>query len=354
MSLDVKMVVLDGYTLTHASVADGNVHIDSDTTIKVANIASSPHQRGNKNLDWQALAKLGELAIYDRSSESQVIDRAADAKVVLVNKVLMTKQVINRLPALQYIGVLATGVNNVDLDAATQRGVTVTNVPGYGSDCVAQHVFALLLELVNHTSAHGDAAQDGTWTRNGDFSYSVAPIMELAGKTLGIVGVGAIGSRVAKIGAALGMHVSAAYQSSRARVRIEGVEIDWQPLEQMLAQADVVTLHCPLTVDTHQLINTQRLSTMKPTAILINTGRGPLIDEAALADALNHGQIGAAGLDVLSNEPPPADHPLLTAKNCLVTPHVAWASIEARRRLMDQAIRNIQTFLDGKPVNVVA
>ena len=351
MTQAVQIVVLDGYTVTHSGAQKA---VDTIAVKPTADDLQTGGRNTGDRLDWRSLAELGQLTVYDRSTPGQVLDRAAGASMVLVNKVQMTQQVMASLPRLRYIGVLATGVNNVDLDAATQRGVTVTNVPGYGSDGVAQHVFALLLELINHTSAHARAARDGTWSCSCDFSLNVAPIMELAGKTLGIVGVGAIGTRVARIGAAMGMNVMAAYQSSRARVHIEGVEIDWQPLEEMLAEADVVTLHCPLTIETHHLINMQRLTVMKPSAILINTGRGPLIDEPALADALNHGLIGAAGLDVLSVEPPPSDHPLLTAKNCVVTPHVAWASIEARRRMMDQVVRNVKAFLDGRPVNVVA
>lgn len=333
-----RIVVLDGYTLAPAAAP--------------APMAGRNEHAGQA-LDWRAIQGLGDLMVYDRTPADLVVDRATNADAVLVNKVMMTRAVLGRLPKLGYIGVLATGVNNVDLDAAAEHGVVVTNVPAYGSESVAQHVFAMLLELTNRTREHSQAARDGRWSNGPDFSYSVWPMMELADKTLGIVGVGSIGRRVARIGAALGMRVAAADQSSMKRVHIEGVPIQWMPLDTLLPQADVLTLHCPLTPRTHGLINADRLAQMKPTALLINTSRGPIVDEQALAKALNQGRLAGAGLDVLCREPPPEDHPLLAAPRCVVTPHVAWASVEARQRLMHQAAANLHAFQQGTPINVV-
>ena len=348
MSKTIRIAVLDGFTLADVPIQRCVVeHAGEQAKGAVS------HGVSDDSLDWGQLAKLGDLDVYGHTLESQIIERAKGAQILLTNKVVLTESTLCQLPSLRYVGVLATGVNNVDLQAASDLGITVTNVPAYSTDSVAQHVFALLLELIHATAAHSRLAADGTWSRHQHFSYCVAPISELAGKTLGIVGVGAIGSRVAKIGTALGMGIVAAHQSSMAAVRIDGVNIDWLPLEEMLALADVVTLHCPLTDQTRHLINAPRLAMMKRSAILINTGRGPLIDEAALAEGLHQGRLAGAGLDVLSVEPPPLDHPLLDAPGCVITPHIAWASVEARRRLMDQAVRNVQAFVAGAPINVV-
>ncbi len=327
--MSCQIVILDGYTL-------------------------APAPGGGNGLDWGPVEALGPVTVYDRTGGDQIIERAQGAPVVLTNKVPLSADTIAKLPELQYIGVLATGVNVVDLDAAKRRGVVVTNVPGYSTDSVAQFVFALLLELVCHTASHGQAVHAGQWVHCPDFSFTVSPITELAGKTLGVVGMGAIGRRVAMIGHAMGMRIAAAHQSSMAKVKLHGIDVRWLPLDELVAQADVVTLHCPLNEQTRHLINAARLAKMKPTAILINTGRGPLIDEAALAQALAQGRIAAAGLDVLSTEPPAPDNPLLTAPRCLITPHIAWASVESRRRLMGLVAGNIKAFLDGKPVNVVS
>jgi glycerate dehydrogenase len=241
----------------------------------------------------------------------------------------------------------------VDLAAATERGIAVTNVPGYGAASVSQHVFALLLELTNHVAAHAAAVREGSWAACPDFCFTVRPLTELAGKTLGIVGVGAIGGQVARIGASFGMRIAAAYQRSMHDVQVPGVEIHWLPLDQLFATADVLTLHCPLTDETRHVVNAQRLALMKPSAMLINTGRGPLVDETALANVLAGNQLAAAAVDVLSVEPPVDGSPLLAAPRCLVTPHIAWATVESRKRLMQIAADNIRAFLNGAPENVV-
>jgi glycerate dehydrogenase len=292
------------------------------------------------------------------------VSRVGVAKVVLTNKAVINADILAKLPNLKYIGVLATGTNIVDLKAAKAQGVVVTNVPGYSSASVAQLVFALTLELVCKTSAHARAVADGQWVRCPDFSFTVGSITELSGKRLGIVGLGAIGKRVATIGAALGMEVVASARSGGADKGPKKGELHDMPnvtvtrlgLDELFATSDVVSLHCPLTEGpdgTRGLINAARLATMKKSAILINTGRGPLVDEAALAAALKAGTIAGAGLDVLSAEPPAADNPLLSAPNCVITPHVAWASVDARRRLVSAAADNLRAFLAGKPVNVV-
>lgn len=329
-----KIVVLDGYTLAPPPGAP-------------------PRWQDHHDPDWSALQALGQLTVHDRTPEPLVLQHAADAPVVLTNKTPLTAQTIASLPKLRYIGVLATGVNVVDLHAARQHHVTVTNVPAYSTPSVAQHVFALLLELVNHTAAHDQAVRQGRWSAGPDFSFTIAPITELAGKTLGIVGFGAIGRRVAAIAHALGMRIAATGRLGSTHKPDPGFPIAWLPLGDLFAAADVLSLHCPLTEQTHHLVNLRRLALMKTSAILINTGRGPLIDEHALAAALHAGTIRAAGLDVLSTESPTPDNPLLTAPRCLITPHVAWASTEARHRLMHQAAANVHAFLQGKPINVV-
>lgn len=314
------------------------------------------------DVDWLPLKALGDVTIYDRTPVSDAAARIAGARLVLTNKSIVNADVLARVPNVKYIGVLATGTNIVDLKAARDRGIAVTNVPGYSTASVAQLVFALKLEMSCHTSRHARAVADGGWARCPDFSFTVAPIVELAGKRLGIVGLGAIGRRVATIGAALGMEIVAAARSGETGVRtgelpeMPAVCVKRVLMDELFATSDVVSLHCPLTegpTGTRGLVNAARLATMKKTAILINTGRGPLIDEAALAAALKAGTIAGAGLDVLSTEPPAASNPLLSAPNVIITPHVAWASVEARRRLMATAAENLRAFLAGKPVNVV-
>jgi glycerate dehydrogenase len=310
------------------------------------------------DIDYSALQAVGDLQAFDRTPVSDIPRVVGDASIVLTNKCQLQAPTLEKLAAasgggVKYIGVTATGTNIVDLPAARKLGITVTNVPGYSTPSVAQLVFALLLELTNHTSRHARAVADGGWSRSPDFCFTVAPITELAGKTFGVVGMGTIGKQVAQIASALGMKIAASHQRSSATTRIPGIDIQWLSVDELFATADVISLHCPLTDATKHLVNASRLASMKPSAILINTGRGPLIDEGALANALHKKQIAGAGLDVLSAEPPKADNPLLTAPNCVITPHVAWASVEARKRLLQMTADNIKAFLAGAPTNVV-
>jgi glycerate dehydrogenase len=299
---------------------------------------------------WDELGALGELTVHARTPPDQVVDRSRGAAVVITNKSLLPAEAFDGLPGLALVSVLATGTNVVDLAAARRAGVTVCNVPGYGTDSVAQHVFGLLLGLVQHVADHDRAVHEGAWSRSPDFCFTVAPMTELAGKTLGIVGLGAIGRRVGEIGHALGMQIAATTRTERAT----SFPVRFWAVDELFAVADVVTLHCPLTDATHGLVSAARLARMKPSALIINTGRGPLVDEAALARALDAGRIAGAALDVLSVEPPPADHPLLGAPHCIITPHVAWATREARARLMAVTVENVRRFLEGRPINVVS
>lgn len=306
------------------------------------------------DLDWSPIQELGEHVCYDRTeTDDLVVERMGDAPIALTNKTPFSAELLDRLPDLKYIGVLATGVNVIDLPAAAARGVTVTNVPGYSTDAVAQHVFALLLELTNRTAAHSDRARPG-WADSPDFSFTLGAIPELREKTMGIVGLGSIGKRVAQIASAFGMRVLAAHQSSMNRVLLPNVDVQWLEHDDLFAASDVISLHCPLTEQTEKLVNARMLGRMKPSAYLINTGRGQLIDENALTAALKGNAIAGAGLDVLSTEPPPKDHPLLSAPNCVITPHIAWASVEARRRLMTMAAQNLEAWQNGSPINVVS
>jgi glycerate dehydrogenase len=297
------------------------------------------------DLDLAPLEALGEVVFHERTQPDDLPARAAEAPCLLTNKVVIDRAAMAALPQLRYIGVTATGVNVVDLAAAREHGVVVTNVPAYSTMSVAQHVFALLLELVNHTGDHDAAVHDrsvpgGRWAAGRDFSFTVAPITELAGKMLGIVGLGSIGCAVARIGAALGMTIAAAdTQRRRPTLELPTGPVRWLAMDELFAAADVISLHCPLTEATTGLVHTERLGRMKRSAILINTGRGPLVDEAALARVLHANRLGGAGLDVLCTEPPQPDNPLLSAPRCVITPHIAWASVEARRRLLDTAHR---------------
>jgi glycerate dehydrogenase len=300
------------------------------------------------DLDWRGFEAIGDVTVHDRTPLEATVERAAGAQIVLTNKSVLSAASVEGLPELRYIGVLATGYNVVDLAAAKARGIVVANVPGYGTASVAQHVFALLLELTQRTGHHAQAVREGRWSGNPDFCFWEFPLVELAGRTLGIVGYGAIGRAVAEIGRAFGMKVIASTRTARTAEGIEFVSVD-----DVFRRADVVTLHCPLTPETQGLVHAARLAEMKRDAFLINTGRGPLVVERDLAAALESGQIAGAGLDVLSVEPPPADHPLLRARNCLVTPHIAWATRAARARLMEIAVENARAFLAGAPVNVV-
>jgi glycerate dehydrogenase len=317
----MKIVVLDGYTLNPG------------------------------DLSWEELKRLGEVEVYDRTPKEKVVERSKDADIILTNKTPLSKEAIGQLPSLKYIGVLATGYNIVDIEAAKNNGIVVSNVPGYGTMSVVQLTFALLLELCHHVQRHSDAVMNGKWTRSADFSFWDFPLIELAGKTIGIIGFGDIGKKVADAATAFGMNVIAfsrtqTDQSHRSNFR-------WVTKEQLFKEADVVSLHCPLTPQTEGIINKDSLKAMKSSAFLLNTSRGPLIVEQDLADALNSGTIAGAGVDVLSTEPPLTTNPLLSAKNCIITPHIAWATKEARERLMKVTVDNIAAFQDKKPVNVV-
>lgn len=313
------------------------------------------------DLSWSAFEALATLEIHARSGDASV-ERARGAELVLTNKEYLNRARLEELPDLRYVGVLATGVNVVDLEFARQRGIAVTNVPGYGAASVAQHVFALLLELTNRAYQHTIAVRQGEWARCPDFCFTLQSLPELDGRRLGIVGLGAIGARVARIATALGLHVAVA-DTQQSRPEVPGVDLEWRSLEALFEMSDVVSLHCPLTPGTRDLINAERLARMKPGALLINTGRGHLVDEAALLRALEDGRLGGAGLDVLRQEPPPAEHPLVayaahaaddsSATPLIITPHIAWATREARSRLMNIAAGNLQSFLDGGRSNRV-
>ena len=303
------------------------------------------------DLSWKELETMGELTVYDRTAPSETVARCTDAAVVLTNKVVLGRTEIAQLPHLKYIGVLATGYNVVDVAYAHEQGITVTNVPAYSTESVAQMVFAHLLTVTNRTEHYAIQNRQGRWTQNPDFCYWDFPHMELAGKTFGIVGLGNIGQRVAQIALAFGMKVKALTSKDASAVQSLGIEK--ASLENLLASSDVLSLHCPLTEQTRHLINNSTLQQVKPTAILINTGRGPLVDDQAVADALADGRLAAFCADVLTEEPPKADNPLLHQPHAFITPHIAWASTEARIRLLQVAIGNVRAFMDGKPQNMV-
>lgn len=303
------------------------------------------------DLSWDELKTLGECTIYDRTAPEEVLERAADAEIVLTNKTVLTAEQIVSLPCLKYIGVLATGYNIVDIEAARSHGIIVTNIPAYSTPSVAQMVFAHILNITVQVQHHSEEVHKGRWTQSKDFCFWDTPLIELRGKKLGIVGLGHTGYTTARIAIGFGMEVHA--YTSKSIFQLPP-EIKKMELDELFRECDIISLNCPLTDATRNMVNAERLKLMKPTAILINTGRGPLINEQDLADALNSGRIYAAGLDVLSQEPPRADNPLLTAKNCYITPHIAWASTAARERLMHIMLENIKAFLDGKPVNNVA
>jgi len=317
----MKIVVLDGFTLNPG------------------------------DLSWEELETLGEVTIHERTPPELILSRAEGAEIILTNKTPLRSEVIAQLPKLRYIGVLATGFDVVDLEAAKKQNVVVTNVPAYSSDSVAQMVFALLLELSIHVGEHSAAVRKGNWSACKDFCFWIHPLHELAGKTMGIIGYGRIGKRVAEIAEVYGMHVLI-----HDVVKVESNETgtpQWVELPELFRKSDVISLHCPLTADTQGMINKETLKLMKKSAFLINTARGKLIVEEDLAEALNKGMIAGAGLDVLSVEPPGKDNPLLQAVNCIITPHIAWATKEARIRLLRIAVDNIKAFLKGCPVNVV-
>ena len=303
------------------------------------------------DLSWGSLKEMGEVTVYERTRREEIAGRAADADIVLTNKVVMDREMMALLPRLKYIGVLATGYNVVDIEAARERDIIVTNVPAYSTESVAQTVFAHLLTVTNRTEHYAEQNRQGRWAENRDFCYWDTELTELAGKTMGIVGLGHIGRRVAEIALAFGMQVKA-MTSKKAEELPAGIQK--AELQSLLASADVVSLHCPLTEGTKHLIHRETLRLMKPSAILINTGRGPLVDDEALAEALNEGRLRAYCADVVTEEPPKADHPLLHAPNAFITPHIAWATVEARKRLLQTAIGNVEAFVNGHPVNVVS
>jgi glycerate dehydrogenase len=302
------------------------------------------------DLRWDAVTALGPCTVYDRTAPEEIHDRVKDAAIVLTNKVPLTGQLMAELPRLKYIGVMATGYNIVDVQAARELGIVVTNVPSYSTMSVAQLVFALLLELTHHVADHSLRVHDGGWAACTDFNFRVSPLIELAGSTMGIVGYGEIGKAVAGIASAFGMNVLVATRTPFASSRT----IHCVDMETVFRSSDALSLHCPLTPETARLVNAERLSIMKRNVFVINTSRGPIVDEQALADALNTGRIAGAGIDVLSTEPPHPQNPLLTAKNCVITPHVGWATYAARTRLIAVIADNIAAFLNGSPQNVVS
>ncbi len=318
----MRIVVLDGYTLNPG------------------------------DLRWEPLQDLGECRLYDRTAPEEIIPRASGTEIILTNKTPISRGSIEQLPALKYIGVLATGYNIVDLDTARKHGIVVTNVPGYATPSVAQMVFAHLLNLSQGFGQHVQAVREGKWAASPDFSFWEKPTRELSGLTMGIVGFGQIGKATARLARAFGMNVIITDRPGAEASPEESIQ--WASLDDLFRLSDVVSLHCPLTGETEGMVNAHRLSLMKPSAFLINTSRGPLIDEPALARALNDGRIAGAGLDVLSVEPPPLDHPLVSARNCFITPHIAWATAQARERLLAEVVRNLKAYLAGSPKNRVA
>jgi glycerate dehydrogenase len=302
------------------------------------------------DISWNKLSSIGNLKVYDRTSSELTVERTIDAEIVLTNKTVLDRKVIAQLPKLRYVGVLATGYNVVDCKAAAEFGIVVTNVPAYSTDSVAQTVFAHILNLAQNAGDHARAVADGEWCRCKDFSFHFGELVELRNKTLGILGFGAIGRKVAEIGSAFGMQVVVC---SRTQSKISDAGYEAVTFDELLKRSDILSLNCPLTDDNAGIINAKSLAMMKTGAFLINTARGGLIDEQALADALNDGMLGGAGLDVLSSEPPDESNPLLNAKGCYITPHFAWATLEARCRLLDVAVDNVAQFIKGNSVNVV-
>jgi len=317
----MKIVILDGYTLNPG------------------------------DLSWDELKKLGDVTIYDRTSADKVVERAEGAEAIFTNKTPVSEEAINQLSSLKYIGVLATGYNIINTEAAKAKGIVVANVPGYGTASVVQMTFALLLELCLNVQRHSDSVRDGKWARSVDFCFWDYPLVELAGKTMGIIGYGSIGQKVGDVATAFGMNIIG--NSRRWTDQSHRSNFRWAEIPELLQQSDVVSIHCPLFAETKGLINKESLQSMKRSAFLLNTSRGPIVVDQDLADALNNGVIAGAGIDVLSAEPPSKDNPLFTAKNCIITPHIAWATKEARARLMATTVSNLSAFIGGNPVNVV-
>ena len=317
----MKIVVLDGYTLNPG------------------------------DLTWDGLRELGELTVYDRTPPDKVPERSEGADILLTNKTLLSVEILKSLPGLKYVGVLATGYNVIDVEMAAKLGIVVTNIPAYSTNSVAQLTFALILELCFHAQRHSDSVMSGKWSGSVDFTYRDYPLTELASKTLGIIGFGTIGKKVSEIAMAFGMNVLASSGSESDHSHRTGISRAGLP--ELLSNSDIVSIHCPLTPETAGMININTLRLMKRSAFLINTSRGPIVVEKDLAEALNEGIIAGAGLDVLSVEPPPEDNPLLRAINCIITPHIAWATLESRTRLMKMAVQNVRAFLSGSAINVV-
>jgi len=303
------------------------------------------------DLSWEGFEKLGELTVYDRTPADKIIERIGDADVVYTNKTPISRETLDACPNVKFIGVLATGYNVVDVEAAKEKGIPVSNIPTYGTDAVAQFTIALLLELCHHIGAHSDAVKNGEWTNNPDWCFWKYPLIELAGKTMGIIGFGRIGQRTAEIAQALGMKILAydAYKNSA----LESETCKYAELDELLANSDVISLHCPLFPETQGIINKDTIAKMKDGVMILNTSRGPLIVEEDLRDALNSGKVAGAALDVVSKEPIEMNNPLLSAKNIIITPHIAWAPKESRQRLMDIAVDNLKAFISGNPQNVV-
>lgn len=302
------------------------------------------------DLSWKGLEELGDVTVYPRTSPDEVVERSRDAEILLTNKVVIGRETIAALPKLRYVGVLATGYNVVDVDAARGHGVTVTNVPAYSTDSVVQMTLSHILNITGRVAHYARLNREGRWSGNPDFCYWDTPLTELSGKTIGIVGLGNIGMKVASMARCLGMDVFALTGKDSATLP-DGIQKT--TLDGLLGVSDVLTLHCPLTEKTRNMINAETIGRMKHGAILINTGRGPLVDEQAVADALVSGQLGGYGADVMCSEPPSADNPLFSAPNAFITPHIAWATLEARQRLMDTAVANVRMFIAGNPQNVV-
>ena len=318
----MKIVVLDGYTLNPG------------------------------DLSWEGFESLGEVQVYNRTPAEKTVERIGDASVILTNKTAITKEILDQCPAIRYIGVLATGYNVVDVKAAAQRGIVVTNIPSYGTDAVAQYAFALLLELCHHVGLHDESVKAGEWEKCQDFCYWKTPLMELAGKTLGLIGFGRIGQKTGAIARAMGMKVLAYDRFQRPELENENCR--YVSLEQLLAASDVISLHCPLLPETKGVINRDTISRMKDGVLIINTSRGDLVVEKDLAEALISGKVAGAAADVVSTEPIKGDNPLLKAPNMIITPHMAWGAKESRGRLMNQAVENLKAFLSGNPVNTVS
>ncbi|MGI6079616.1 MAG: D-2-hydroxyacid dehydrogenase [Candidatus Avilachnospira sp.] len=301
------------------------------------------------DLSWEGFGRFGEFEVYERTKNEDIVSRIGDAQVVYTNKTPITEDILEACPNIRFIGTLATGYNVIDTDAAAKRGIPVSNVPGYGTDAVAQHTFALLLELTNHVGEHSECVRRGAWKSAGDFCFWNRPLMELKGKTLGIIGYGSIGKKTAEIGAAFGMKV---IYNSRKEYPSDS-RAEYRSLDELYRESDIISLHCPLFPETERMINKESIEKMKDGVIIINTSRGGLIDEKALSEALDSEKVKGAAVDVISKEPMEDDNPLCNAKNIIITPHIAWASWEARKRLMDIAVDNLRAFCEGKPQNVV-